>query len=297
MRSIKEKLRQAEIEELQSLAEQPSSEPGPEAPHEGDSGVYVFCAECGQNTFREEHNAVMCSNCSHGPFCNYCWNVHLREFHPTLVPAYEDQRRGIRRRARLRNHYLVRAAWKPVATAGALAALMFAAYIGLRDREGSDEGNLAAKVAVDESLVPSSPALAEQPPGPHADPATALSEPQSPRPPQSLVAGRTASTPAASKSGSGLIQLVKITSPIIRGNTASLTVSTASGAACTIEVRYSSGPSRAKGLEPARAGPSGRITWSWRVSQRTTPGDWPVRVTCLMGEQDDALETSVRVVE
>ena len=52
------------------------------------------------------------------------------------------------------------------------------------------------------------------------------------------------------------------------------------GAVCSIRVQYARGPSNARGLAPAVAGPDGVVEWSWRVSSRTRPGEWPVTVAC-----------------
>jgi hypothetical protein len=48
---------------------------------------------------------------------------------------------------------------------------------------------------------------------------------------------------------------------------------------CSITVRYKSGPSHAQGLfrkSPVR----GRVSWTWKVGTRTTPGTWPIYVSC-----------------
>ena len=52
------------------------------------------------------------------------------------------------------------------------------------------------------------------------------------------------------------------------------------GAVCSIRVQYARGPSNARGLAPAVAGPDGVVEWNWRVSARTRPGEWPVTVAC-----------------
>lgn len=67
---------------------------------------------------------------------------------------------------------------------------------------------------------------------------------------------------------------------VVPGNGASITVQTTPGAQCQIVVRYKSGPSKAKGLEPKTARDDGRVSWHWTVGRNTTPGDWPVTVTC-----------------
>jgi len=77
-----------------------------------------------------------------------------------------------------------------------------------------------------------------------------------------------------------LITLISVTSPAAPFSDATLTISTSPGANCSIVVHYSSGPSRAKGLIPKMASSSGRVSWTWRVGSNTTPGRWPIIVTC-----------------
>lgn len=65
-----------------------------------------------------------------------------------------------------------------------------------------------------------------------------------------------------------------------RSRTASVTARATPGAVCHIRVQYAHGPSAARGLAPAVAGPDGVVAWSWRVSSRTRQGEWPVTVAC-----------------
>lgn len=66
---------------------------------------------------------------------------------------------------------------------------------------------------------------------------------------------------------------------VLHGQIASVTITTKPGAKGTIEVIYKSGPSTAAGLEPKTADSSGKITWSWKVGSRTTPGNYDVNIT------------------
>lgn len=65
-----------------------------------------------------------------------------------------------------------------------------------------------------------------------------------------------------------------------RGYTASVTVKTKANATCSIAVYYKSGRSTAAGLTTKKANSSGVASWSWKVGTRTTPGSWPVYITC-----------------
>jgi len=92
-----------------------------------------------------------------------------------------------------------------------------------------------------------------------------------------------------------LLTLISVTSSAASFSDATLTISTTPGAICSIVVRYKSGPSRAKGLIPKMASGSGRVSWTWRVGSNTTPGRWPIVVTCEKGMDHGELRTSFEV--
>jgi hypothetical protein len=83
--------------------------------------------------------------------------------------------------------------------------------------------------------------------------------------------------PTAASAG---VRLLSVTSPINHGAYATLTASVSPArSTCSITVYYMSGPSEAQGLYPKRAS-SGRVSWTWKVGTRTTPGRWPILVSC-----------------
>ena len=92
-----------------------------------------------------------------------------------------------------------------------------------------------------------------------------------------------------------VVTLVSITSPAAPFSDATLIISTAPGANCTIVVQYKSGPSRARGLAPQVADGAGRASWTWRVGSKTTPGRWPIEVTCAKGANRGKLRTAFQV--
>jgi len=92
------------------------------------------------------------------------------------------------------------------------------------------------------------------------------------------------------------VKLISVTSPARHGYDATIVVATAPKAACTIAVYYKSGASRAEGLVPETADAQGRIAWIWRVGTRTTPGTWPIIVSCSLGSRQGRLETSFDVI-
>jgi hypothetical protein len=79
---------------------------------------------------------------------------------------------------------------------------------------------------------------------------------------------------------SAKVRLVHVTSPVSAGSYATLKAKISrKRAACSITVYYKSGPSEAQGLYPKRTRHR-RVSWTWKVGTRTTPGSWPVVVSC-----------------
>src|ERR1700694_1056584 len=64
------------------------------------------------------------------------------------------------------------------------------------------------------------------------------------------------------------------------GQATTLIARTSPNTGCTIEVNYKSGPSHAQGLVPKTSDAGGNVAWTWIVGTRTTPGQWPISVTC-----------------
>lgn len=94
-------------------------------------------------------------------------------------------------------------------------------------------------------------------------------------------------TPASAPSAPSnvYVKIISVTSPARRGGTATLTAETVPGASCTITARYKSGPSTAAGLIAKTADSTGKVSWTWNVGTRTTPGSWPITVTATTGGQ------------
>jgi hypothetical protein len=89
------------------------------------------------------------------------------------------------------------------------------------------------------------------------------------------------------------VHLVRLTSPVAPESEATLTARVLPrGVSCSITVNYKSGPSHAAGLFPKRPSPTGRVSWTWTVGTSTTPGRWPIVVSC---GQAGTLHTAIRV--
>jgi micrococcal nuclease len=86
--------------------------------------------------------------------------------------------------------------------------------------------------------------------------------------------------PAATSAPSSGVTITREPGRVRRGATATVAARTTPGTQCSIVVRYKSGPSQAQGLGPKKADARGNVSWSWKVGTRTTPGSWPVVITC-----------------
>ena len=91
------------------------------------------------------------------------------------------------------------------------------------------------------------------------------------------------------------ISVISLSSPVSPSADATIQIQTTPGANCSITVRYKSGPSKAKGLYPQTADSKGRVTWRWRVGSNTTPGRWPIIVTCEKARDGGVLRTGFEV--
>lgn len=91
------------------------------------------------------------------------------------------------------------------------------------------------------------------------------------------------------------LSLVSLSSPVAPFSDATIQIQTKPGANCSISVFYKSGLSRAKGLSPQVADSKGRISWRWRVGSNTTPGRWPIVVTCEKDGDAGELRTGFEV--
>jgi hypothetical protein len=90
-------------------------------------------------------------------------------------------------------------------------------------------------------------------------------------------------TPAESPSPAAqqtVVTFVNAPLTVGRGSNATLQVKTAPNTSCSIEVDYKSGPSTAAGLVVKTSDGAGNVNWTWKVGANTTPGAWPITVTC-----------------
>ncbi len=87
------------------------------------------------------------------------------------------------------------------------------------------------------------------------------------------------------------VRLSSLTSPVRTGKDVRILVKTAANANCQITVANQSGPFKAPGLFPKSADRKGQVRWTWRMPPNTTPGVWPITVTCVAGKQEGTLKS------
>jgi hypothetical protein len=96
----------------------------------------------------------------------------------------------------------------------------------------------------------------------------------------------TSAPPAPSSAGT---TITATPSGVTPGDYASLTAQTSPGATCSLAVTLPSGArSASAGLGPATADITGRVTWTWKISTRTTPGTATATVSCATGSSVSA---------
>ena len=91
------------------------------------------------------------------------------------------------------------------------------------------------------------------------------------------------------------LKIVSVTSPVGAGANATLVARTLPNADCDIDVYYKSGASTASGLYPKKADSSGKVSWTWKVGTRTTPGSWQIVVKASYGGKTVTQSTSFTV--
>lgn len=91
------------------------------------------------------------------------------------------------------------------------------------------------------------------------------------------------------------ITLDDMSAQVMAGGEAHVRVYGRAGEQYRIKVYLKSGASSAKGLEPKIADGDGLIVWEWKVSSRTTPGDYRI-VIARISDERDALELPFTVL-
>ena len=74
------------------------------------------------------------------------------------------------------------------------------------------------------------------------------------------------------------IKVISITKTVKPGEKATVTIQGKANTLYSITVTYSSGLSKAMGLEAKISDPDGKVTWTWQVGTRTKEGTYPISI-------------------
>jgi len=75
------------------------------------------------------------------------------------------------------------------------------------------------------------------------------------------------------------INLVGLTSPVSRGGDVTVSIKGLPNTTYDIDVMYSSGESKASGLEDKTSDSEGNVSWTFKVSSNVKPGTYEVKIT------------------
>lgn len=96
-----------------------------------------------------------------------------------------------------------------------------------------------------------------------------------------VMAAQVVLVPAALAAAQQLpFKVVSLTAQLHRGDNGTVTVQTAPRAKCVLNIRYASGSKATTVFERKTADKNGRVSWTWHVDARATPGSWPLLVHC-----------------
>lgn len=87
-----------------------------------------------------------------------------------------------------------------------------------------------------------------------------------------------------------------VLSPVKLGNNTSVSIKTLPMAACSIKFTYNDDKiSRDSGLVPKTADEFGLVEWTWKVTEDTRPGIWPVEITCALDKRSAYSKSDITV--
>jgi hypothetical protein len=141
---------------------------------------------------------------------------------------------------------------------------------------GVAAGGSSSQTPGEQSSVLTSPSPSETAASPSAS-AAATPTPHATPSPTPPAPSPTPTPPAPAQT---VVTFLNAPLTVHRGSNATLQVKTAANTSCSIEVDYKSGPSTAAGLVTKNSDGAGSVSWTWKVGANTTPGSWPITVTC-----------------
>lgn len=88
-----------------------------------------------------------------------------------------------------------------------------------------------------------------------------------------------------------------LSTPVVPGSNASISIKTNPEAKCTISVVYNKVPSKDSGLVQKVANEYGQTDWSWTVEATAPLGKWPVTVNCANPTHSGMVRGDLEVVK
>ena len=101
------------------------------------------------------------------------------------------------------------------------------------------------------------------------------------------------SSNSSSSAAASNINLVSLTSPISRGSDVTVSIKGLPNTTYDIDVIYSSGESKASGLEDKTSDSEGDVSWTFKVSSNVKPGTYEVKIT----DGEDSASYSLEVTD
>lgn len=97
--------------------------------------------------------------------------------------------------------------------------------------------------------------------------------------------------PVVTETPAQVLDIISVTNPVECGAMATLTAKGKPGVEYDIIVVYSSGASKANGLDNAFADANGNVSWTWKVGAKTKPGTYTI--TVKGGSEEDTIDFTV----
>ena len=148
---------------------------------------------------------------------------------------------------------------------------------GSKTAKKTSSAPVAAAVSSEVSSAPASSAESSAP-TPSAASIASVSSAAESSAPASSAAPAVAVTSTAPKA-SGSLTVTKAPGTVAPGSKASVTIKGTPGQSYSIAVHYSSGISKADGLEDKTADSNGNVTWQWEVGPKTKAGTFNVNIS------------------
>ncbi len=101
------------------------------------------------------------------------------------------------------------------------------------------------------------------------------------------------SSNSSSSAAASNINLVSLTSPISRGSDVTVSIKGLPNTTYDIDVIYSSGESKASGLEDKTSDSEGNVSWTFKVSSNVKPGTYEVKIS----DGEDSASYSLEVTD